>query len=64
MWRERRGLSLRQLSERAGITFANIQRIETGAADPRLSTLERLARALEVTVHDLIPRTARRRGKR
>jgi XRE family transcriptional regulator, fatty acid utilization regulator len=65
-WRERRGLSLRQLGERSGVSFVNISNIETGKADPRLSTLERLARALGISVRALFPterRPTSRRGR-
>lgn len=64
-WRERRGLSLRQLGERSGVSFVNISNIETGKLDPRLSTLERLARALNISVRDLLPSERRptRRGR-
>jgi len=62
-WRERRGWSLRQLGERSGVSFANISNIEAGKLDPRLSTLERLARALGISVRDLFP-TERSRTRR
>ena len=62
-WRERRGWSLRQLGERSGVSFANISNIEAGKLDPRLSTLERLARALGISVRGLFP-TERSRTRR
>ena len=62
-WRERRGWSLRQLGERSGVSYPNLHAIETGKLDPRLSTLERLARALGVDVRDLFS-TERRRTRR
>jgi transcriptional regulator with XRE-family HTH domain len=64
-WRERRGLSLRQLGELSGVSYPNLHGIETGKLDPRLSTLERLARALGISVRDLFPSERRptRRGR-
>jgi transcriptional regulator with XRE-family HTH domain len=44
--RKRRGLTLRQLSTRAGIQQSEISRIEGGRADPRAALLAALARAL------------------
>lgn len=44
--REKRGLSQRQLAERAALSFRAVQMIESGQSDPRLSSLEKLARAL------------------
>jgi transcriptional regulator with XRE-family HTH domain len=52
--RERRGLSQRALAERSGVNHITIARIETGQYDPQLSTLRRLAKALQVKVGDLV----------
>ncbi len=41
------GLSQAKLAELAGVTQAYIAKIEAGAADPRVSTLERISKALE-----------------
>lgn len=49
--------SQRDLSERAGIPQAHISRIESGAIDPKVSTLQDLARALDLELV-LAPRTA------
>lgn len=49
--------SQRDLSERAGIPQAHISRIESGAIDPKVSTLQDLARALDLELI-LAPRTA------
>ncbi len=43
--RARAGLTQRQLAQRAGIAQPTIARIEAGAADPRVETLERLLMA-------------------
>jgi transcriptional regulator with XRE-family HTH domain len=53
-WRERRGLSYRELAERAGIALSTLYRIESGAASPTVAMLETLARALRVRVRDLL----------
>jgi transcriptional regulator with XRE-family HTH domain len=63
-WRKRRGWSLRQLGERSGVSFVNISRIEAGKLDPRLSTLERLARALGISTQDFFPTERRRKPRR
>ena len=49
-----RGLSLRTLGVMAGIHAVSLVRLEAGKFDPRLSTLRKLAQALEVSVCDLI----------
>ncbi len=45
--RTRLGLTQVQLAELAGVTQAYIAKIEAGAADPRISTLEKISKALE-----------------
>jgi len=72
-----RGLSLRTLGVMAGIHAVSLVRLEAGKYDPRLSTLRKLAQALEVSVCDLLDQplnqiscphhgtdTMRRRGAR
>lgn len=44
-----RGLSVRALSEAAGVSKSAISSIETGEHDPSCTTVERLARALDVS---------------
>lgn len=56
--REDRGLSQRALSEKTGLTQAMISKIESGAVDPRLSTLTTLARAVGLELA-LVPPFAR-----
>lgn len=68
-WRERRGLSLRELGERTGVSYVTIARIEAGTMSPTVTTLEKLAAALGVSVRDLFPpeprpRTPKRRKAR
>lgn len=45
--RSRAGLSQSQLSEKTGIDQSDISRIERGAANPSMSTLDRIAEALD-----------------
>src|SRR5919112_5016956 len=53
--RERRALTLRELSEMSGVAADTINQIELGHRKPRPSTLRKLARALEVDVEELMP---------
>ena len=53
--RERKGLSQRALSAKAGIPQSHISRIENGAVDLRLSSLVELARVLDLEL-TLVPR--------
>ncbi len=70
-WRAARGLSQRALAERAGMSYPILARLELGQTDPRLSTLEKLAEALGVSVPELFtppskakrPARKRARGK-
>lgn len=52
--RQRSGLSQRQLAMRMQVPRTYVSKIENEKATPTLSSLERLARALEVTVPDLL----------
>lgn len=52
--RQRTGLSQRQLALRMHVPRTYVSKIENEKATPTLSSLERLAKALEVTVPDLI----------
>jgi transcriptional regulator with XRE-family HTH domain len=54
-WRERRGYSLRNLGNLAGVSFTTIHRIEAGRLSPTVEMLSKLAAALQVDVHDLLP---------
>ena len=48
-----KGMSLRELSERAHISESYLQRIEAGEATPSLEIMVRIARALGVPLDDL-----------
>jgi transcriptional regulator with XRE-family HTH domain len=52
--RERRGLTQEQLAEKAGVGRSHLARLETGKQDPTLSTLEKIATALNVKVGRLL----------
>ncbi|TKB65675.1 MAG: helix-turn-helix transcriptional regulator [Nitrospira sp.] len=52
--REEQGLSLRALAAKAKMGYPYLCNVENGKADPSLSTLRRLAKALRVTVGELI----------
>ena len=60
--RERKGVSLRELARRAGVGVATLSRIESGEANPRMSTLLQLADALGVFVGHLFEKPSRRKG--
>jgi len=53
--RERVYLTQEELAERAGLSLASVSAIEQGVrADPRLSTIIKLAAALNVPLGDLV----------
>ena len=60
--REKRGKSLRVLSREAKVSLATLVRLEAGLFDPRLSTLYKLAKALNVAVAELIGETKSNKG--
>ena len=60
--RQKRGLSLRKLAEVSGVHYISIIRLESGECDLRLSTLRKLAKALKVTVAELIGETTSQKG--
>jgi transcriptional regulator with XRE-family HTH domain len=49
------GLSQAELADRAGVGAATVARLEAGNMDPRVSTLEKLARALGMDARTLMP---------
>jgi XRE family transcriptional regulator, fatty acid utilization regulator len=52
--RAERGLTQAVLAKRAGVTLSYIGRLEIGRHDPQLSTLRKLAKALKVTLGELV----------
>lgn len=53
-WRIRRHLTQEQLAERSGLSYKFIGEVERGKGNPTLSTMERLADALGVTLAMLV----------
>ena len=52
--RKARNMTQEELAKRADLSRTYVARLETGRQDPSLSTLERLAKALRVSVADLL----------
>lgn len=53
--RKARDLTLLQLAKSAGMTTGHLQKLETGGRELTLPVMERVAKALDVTVADLLP---------
>jgi transcriptional regulator with XRE-family HTH domain len=53
--RQQKGLSLGELAKAAGTTKAQIQKLERGDRRLSLEWMERLARALDTKISDLLP---------
>jgi transcriptional regulator with XRE-family HTH domain len=51
------------LAEKAGVDFSTVHRIEHGRMSPTLDMLTKLAKALDVDIHDLLPPRKRVRSK-
>ncbi len=62
--REGKGVSLRALKKRSGVAVSSLARYEAGQGDPQLSTLRKIAKALDVTVAALIVEIPRKKGGR
>jgi transcriptional regulator with XRE-family HTH domain len=52
--REGLGLSQEQVAERSGVHATEVSRIEAGKRDPQVSTVRRLAEAVEVNPGQLL----------
>ncbi len=52
--RKRKFLTQQQLADRIGTSKANISKLETGAQEPRPSTVLKLAEALGVSPEELV----------
>ena len=52
--RERLELTQEQVAERSGVHAGEISRIEAGKRDPQVSTVERLAKAVEMKPGQLL----------
>jgi len=54
-YRAKIGLSQDQLARKAGITYSTLTKLESGVnQNPKVKTLQRLAKALDVTLDDLM----------
>ncbi|MCX5750862.1 MAG: helix-turn-helix transcriptional regulator [Candidatus Saganbacteria bacterium] len=51
--RRQKGLTIEKLAYENDLAKGNLSEIEKGAIDPKLSTLERIADGLEVTLKEL-----------
>lgn len=54
VWREHRGMTAKGLAEASGVSAAYLSQIETGAKPGSVKALAALAKALNVTVDDLV----------
>jgi transcriptional regulator with XRE-family HTH domain len=52
--RTRRALTQQELAERAGISTNALNRLELDKAEPHMSTLRKLARALDIDPTELV----------
>ena len=56
--RIRAGLTQKQLSEKTGISQADISRLENGTRNPSLALLKRMAEAMDTTLRiEFVPKT-------
>jgi transcriptional regulator with XRE-family HTH domain len=53
-WREHFGLTQQELAQRAGMKQPALARLECSDTTPRISTLKKLAAAMNITVDQLI----------
>ncbi|MDP9355212.1 MAG: helix-turn-helix domain-containing protein [Chloroflexota bacterium] len=61
--RQRRLLTQAELGKRAGTTEATVNRLENGLQTARISTIRKLAEALEVPAEELITWETETKGK-
>jgi transcriptional regulator with XRE-family HTH domain len=54
-WRETRGYSVRELARCAGVSYVTVVKVENGQTSPTVMWLEKVAKALRITVRDLFP---------
>jgi transcriptional regulator with XRE-family HTH domain len=52
--RERLGLTQEDVAQRSGVHVTEVSRMEAGKRDPKISTLRRLAKAVEVKPGQLL----------
>lgn len=54
-FRKRQGLTQEELAERVKMDFTTINKIENGKRNPSLKSMEKIARALKVSLKELLP---------
>lgn len=54
--RQAKGLTTREFANVTDIAHSQVWRIESGRVDPTISTLLAIARTLEVSLEDLVPK--------
>jgi DNA-binding XRE family transcriptional regulator len=54
VWREYRGLTIKQLAENAGVSAPFVSQIETGQREGSVETMRKLADALKVSLDELV----------
>lgn len=52
--REHLGLTQEEVAQRSGVHFTEVSRMEAGKRDPKISTLRKLAKAVEVKPGQLL----------
>lgn len=52
--RKERGMTIRELADKTGITYSAFPGIESGKTDIRIGTLEKIAKGLRIKVSDII----------
>ena len=52
--RRKQNLTLRELEKLSGVDYTSISKIETGAAEPKVNTIVKLAKALNVSLDELL----------
>jgi transcriptional regulator with XRE-family HTH domain len=57
-WREKRSMTLAQLSATTGISASTLSRLEAGKRAPNLELVVPIARALRLELDDIVPRAA------
>lgn len=57
-WREKRSMTLADLSEATGISSSTLSRLEAGKRAPNLELVVPIARALRLELDDIVPRKA------
>jgi len=51
--RKNKKITIEKLAEKANLAYPNLAKIEQGKADPHLTTLERISKALKIPMTDL-----------